>query len=158
MFIVFIIIIIPLLIFIALWLFTREPISSSRQGRQLRKPAKCLTDDDVRYELRKLSVPRVTGLMFKLFTKFAFTRFGRKVIVPHLMKKNGMFALDGVWLPESPTFTPLVDHEPVIEGSSCEEEVEKLLKRSATYPQLTIANYTRGYHSGQFTPIQVAII
>ena len=148
--------IIPVFMLVALyWLFTREPISSYRKGKQLRKPAKCLTDDDCKYELKNLSIPRVTGLVFKLFMKFVFTRFGRKVIVPHLMKKSGMFVLDGVWLPETPTFAPLVDHEPVIEESSCEEEVEKLLKRSATCPQLTIADYTQGYQSGQFTPTQV---
>jgi len=148
--------IIPALIFIALyWLFSREPISSYPKGKQLRKPAKCLTDDDCTYELKNLSSPRMAGGLFKIFTKFLFTRFGRKVIVPHLMKKSGMFVLDGVWLPESPTFAPIVDHEPVIEKSSCEEEVEKLLKRSAACPQLTIANYTQGYQSGRFTPQQV---
>ena len=148
--------IIPVLIVsVIYWLFTRERISSYSKGKQSRKPVKSLTDDDCRYELKNLSIPRVTGLKFKLFMKFLFTRIGRKVVVPQLIKKSGLFVLDGVWLPESPTFLPLVDHEPVMEESSCEEEVEKLLKSSASHPQLTIADYNQGYRSGQFTPTQV---
>ena len=152
---ILLIILVLILLAVFYWLFTRERISSYSKGKQLRKPAKCLTDDDCKYELKNYSAPRMSGLLFKLFTKFVFTRFGKKVVVPHLMKKSGLFVLDGVWLPESPTFAPLVDHKPVMEEGSCEEEVEKLLQSSASCPQLTIADYTQGYRSGQFTPTQV---
>lgn len=148
-------------------LFSRQSLSPHPKKRRLRKPIASLTEDDCEYNMKNLHAPRATGLMFKLLVKLLYTRFGRIVIVPHIMKQSGLMMFDGVTLPDEPTYVPLVNCEATSVGgedvaSSNEEEIDKLMKvdgkRSNDRPKpVTIADYIEGYQSHKFTPLEVCV-
>ena len=149
-------------------LFSRQSLSSHPRKRRLRKPIASLTEDDCEYNMKNLRAPKATGLMFKLLVKLLYTRFGRNVIAPHIMKQSGLMIFDGVTLPDKPTYVPLVNCEATSVGgedvpSSNEEEIDKLMKvdgkRSKDRPKpVTIADYIEGYQSHKFTPLEVRML
>lgn len=147
-------------------LFSRQPLSSQPIKRRVRKPVASLTEDDIKYNMKNLHVPRTTGLLFKLLINFMYTRLGKNVVFPYFMKKSGLLLFDGVLLPEEPTYVPLVNCEPAASGgkgatTSNEEEIDKLMKvdakRSTDHPKpVTVADYIQGYQSHKFTPLEVS--
>lgn len=161
-------ILLPLLFVLGLLyiLFSRQLLSSDPKKKRIRKPVASLTDDDCTYTRKNLHVPRATGLLFSLLIKFMSTRFGRSVVVPYFMKKSGMMVFDGVLLPETPTFVPLVNCEASHAGKdagSNEEEIDKLMKldakRSGDHPKpVTVADYVQGYQSQRFSPLEVCVM
>ena len=149
-------------------LFSRQSLSSLTKKRRLRKPIASLTEDECEYNLKSLQAPKATGLLFKLLVKLMYTRFGKNVILPSIMKQSGLLMFDGVTLPEQPTYVPLVNCEVTSVGredvpSSNEEEIDKLMKidakRSSDRPKpVTIADYIEGYQAHKFTPLEVCIV
>ena len=136
-------------------LFSRQLLSSHPKKIRIRKPIASLSEDDCEYNLKNLHVPRATGLLFKLLVKLLYTRFGKNVIFPYFMKQSGLMIFDGVSLPESPTYIPLVSREATSVGrkdvSSNEEEIDKLMKLDAKTSNdlpkpITIADYIEGYN------------
>lgn len=153
-----------LLVLVLLYfLFSRQLLSSYPKNRRVRKPIASLTEDDCKYDMKNLHVPKTTGLWFNLIIKFMCIRLGKHIGVPYLTKKSGMTLFDGVFLPEVPTYVPLVNCEASREGkdaSSNEEEIDKMMKldakRSSDHPKpVTVADYVRGYQSKKFTPLEV---
>ena len=144
-------------------LFSRPVISSIPKKKRLRKPVASLTEDDCKYNVKCLYAPRATGLKLKLLVKFLYTRFGRNVVYPYLMKQSGLELFDGVSLPERPTYAPLVTCKPTgvgKEASSNEEEIDKLMKLDAKRSDdhakpVTVADYIQGYQLHKFTPLEV---
>ena len=147
-------------------LFSRPVISSIPKKKRLRKPIASLTEDDCKYDMKNLQVPRATGLWLKLLVKFLYTRFGRSVVFPYFMKQSGLKLFDGVSLPERPTYAPLVTCRPIGVGkdtsSNNEEEIDTLMKLDAKRPgdnakPVTVADYIQGYRSHRFTPLEVSL-
>jgi len=145
-------------------LSSRQLLSSLPKRERLRKPVASLTEDECKYNVKSLEVPRTTGVLFKLMIKILYTRFGKNVVMPFIMKKSGLMLFDGMSLPETPTFVPLISGEqPSIEKdvTNNEEEIDKLMKldakRSSGHPKpVTVADYIQGYQSHKFTPLEVS--
>ena len=146
-------------------LFSRQSLSSQPKKRRVRKPVASLTEDDIKYNMKNLHVPRTTGLLFKLLINFMYTRLGKNVVFPYFMKKSGLKSFDGVLLPEEPTYAPLVNCDASSGGedvtTSNEEEIDKMMKadakRSNGHPKpVTVADYIQGYQSHKFTPLEVS--
>ena len=156
----------PLFVLAVLYfLFSRPLLSSQPIKKRVRKPVASLTEDDIKYNMENLHVPRTTGLLFKFVVNFLYTRLGKNVVFPYFMRKSGLMLFDGVLLPELPTYVPLVNCEVSSvdkdAGTSNEEEIDKMMKldakRSSDHPKpITVADYIQGYQSHKFTPLEVS--
>ena len=89
-------------------LFRRSsPNSGDRVGR-IRKPIEEVLKhpEDIRYTLKDVRSPTVTGSKLKILCRIQHTLFGRSFMLPLLSKKLGMDVLSGEFIPERATFTP----------------------------------------------------
>lgn len=147
---------------VAFW-FTRRPLW--HPGAQVKPPiADVLSQpDQIKYELRSFNVPKLTGLKFKLLIWLSYTRFGKYIVQPFIIKNCNMDCMLKQVNPEKPTYFPTAavpseeDHTHpnlrVVE-TMVEKQIAKGCQDGFHLP--TVADYVRAYRSGKTTPTDVA--
>ena len=117
------------------------------------------------YDLRDFNVPPLKGLLFKLLIRLGFSRLGQWTLVPYFIRRN-LHRMQGIHLPEKPTFYPTPCYPPPIPGDYSvrnRKVLEKLVNGKTGELDIeggfrfpTVADYRRAYASGQCTPTDVA--
>ena len=115
------------------------------------------------YDLRCMHAPKLTGKLFQFMIWLSFTRFGRMVIVPSIMRNSNLDRMGGVYLPEKPTLYPTPRIPPMKKDFSKpnQEVIQRLLGNEVGQQPLgfrfpTVADYIRVFRSGVCTPTDVA--
>ena len=115
------------------------------------------------YSVRNFSAPKVTGWIFKLLIRIFYTLFGRNVIVKPVIKKSNMDIMQGVFLPEKPSFTGPAPTPPLIEDHSQPNKdlLQKLLEKEVDgekggFHLPTVADFVGAFRSGRCSPTEVA--
>jgi len=119
------------------------------------------------YDLKSFDFPVVTGLPFKIFTYLTYTRFGKYILGPKIVKSSNLDRMSLVYIPESPTFLPIPNLYTTFEDHSAankkilqecmEEEIRNKLDEGSGFHLPTIADYVRAYRSGKTKPSEVAV-
>ena len=125
-----------------------------------------LAKPNAQYDLRDLISIPATGLLFKVLVRIGFSRLGRWVMIPHLLKGANLGRIGAVYLPEKPTLYPVPRYPPLITGDCANlnrdilEELVKMAEKedcpTADFRFPTVADYRRAYRSGRCTPTDVA--
>ena len=134
------------------------------RGEEVRcPPIDKVLEGPVEYDLRDITIPPATGLRFKLLIRLGFSRLGRLIVVPHLLKNVGVPKMSGTYLPDKPTLYPVPRYPPPVRGDYTKpnrDVLQKLLSSvtddSVEFRFPTVADYRRAYKSGRCTPIDVA--
>ena len=122
-----------------------------------------MREESVSYNLLAIETPVLTGFPFKLLAYIAYTRFGKYLLLPQMLRKSNLYRMGEVQMPEKPTFYPLPDscvpkdfsisNEKVL--SECVEKEIKMVGKSEFHLP-TVVDYVRAYRSGKTTPTMVA--
>ena len=147
--------------------FKRQPVCQ-RGGQPARfvAPIRQVLEnpDKITYTVRNFSAPKLTGWPFKLLIHLSYTLFGRNVIVKPLMKKSNLDIMQGVFLPEKPSFTGPAPTPPLTEDHSQpnKELLRKLLEKEVDNEEKggfrlpTVADFVGAFRSGRCSPTEVA--
>ena len=118
------------------------------------------------YGLKNFDFPAVTGLPFKIFTYLTYTRFGKYVLGPIIVKSSNLDRMSLVYIPECPTFLPIPNVYTVLEDHSAanrkillkcmETAIQIKMCSNAGFSLPTIADYVGAYRSGKTKPSVVA--
>ncbi len=119
--------------------------------------------EKITYNVRNFSAPKVTGWLFQLLIRLSYTLFGRNVIVKPVMKKSNMDIMQGVFLPEKPSFLGPAPTPPLTEDHSQpnKELLQKLLEKEVDdekggFRLPTVADFVGAFRSGRCSPTEVA--
>lgn len=148
------------------YLFTRRPFCGGNSGScaERRPPIRDLlqTPALVKYELKSLHVPKVTGWRLKFLIRLSFTKFGRIFVSPFLFHRSNLDLLEGVYLPEKPMLYPTPAHPPLQgDHSAANRELLNSLVAADTpstdsFRLPTVADFIRAYKTSVCTPTAVA--
>jgi Asp-tRNA(Asn)/Glu-tRNA(Gln) amidotransferase A subunit family amidase len=112
------------------------------------------------YNLRTLSLPRLSGAPLRLFAAALDRAWTRRLLTGRLLTQGGIAALRENRFPEPPTFYPM--HLPEA-TSACAlppadaRAVERaVLERFNNEPFPNLVDYARAYREGRATPLSVA--
>ncbi len=115
--------------------------------------------DQAEYNVKDMHAPRVAGWTFRILIWLAYTRIGRYLLVPSIKRSSNLHALDGVYIPEEPTFYP-TQHEATQDYSIENEQIiTKLLgcvSSSGEFRFPSVADFVRVYSGGLCSPSDVA--
>jgi Asp-tRNA(Asn)/Glu-tRNA(Gln) amidotransferase A subunit family amidase len=109
------------------------------------------------YDLKSLSLPKLSGLSLRLFAALLDFPLTRKLLLPGLMAQGGVTRLRALRLSTDPTLYP---YAPVPEPATrplAQAEIEATLssaRRPSSFP--TIRDYSDAYRTGRFSPVQTA--
>jgi Asp-tRNA(Asn)/Glu-tRNA(Gln) amidotransferase A subunit family amidase len=119
--------------------------------------------DKTTYNVRNFSAPKVTGWLFQLLIRLSYTLFGRNIIVKPVMKKSNMDIMQGVFLPEKPSFLGPAPTPPLTKDHSQpnKELLQKLLEKEVDgekggFRLPTVADFVGAFRSGRCSPTEVA--
>ena len=146
------------------FLLSRRPVCSGRRAGKVRAPVEQVLDPanapNVKYELKNLSAPVLTGYPFRWLVRFGgYTRLST-LIIPHIKHDSNLDLLDGEYIPEAPTLYPPVS--PPLRKEDIEESNNKVLDDIArSYTpingrRISSLDYWNAYKSGSTTPLDVA--
>ncbi len=123
-----------------------------------------MKQEDVKYELQFIETPVLTGIPFKILSYLTYTRLGKLVMLPQIIKKSNLNRMGMIQIPERPTYYPVPHlYRPLGDYSSSnkkilldcmEKEIEKEDKSGFHLP--TVADYVRAYRGGNTKPSLVA--
>ena len=159
-------------IYLLFYLLARQPVYSRDGGKspgEVRRPVKAILKEPreaVRYEMKDLNLPKMTGLMFGLFVRAAWSGLGRLALAGRMKRASNLDLMAGIYLPESPTLYPThpsppdaTDHAQSngrIIQSLLEKEAVRAESRGVVFRCPTIADYNDAFKSGKCTPSDVA--
>ena len=115
------------------------------------------------YDLRTMHAPKLTGKLFQFMIWLSYTRVGRMVFVPSIMRSSNLDRMGRVYLPDKPTLYPTPSVPPVREDFSTpnQETIQRMLENEVgqqlsgfRFP--TVADYIRVFRSGACSPTDVA--
>ena len=119
--------------------------------------------EKVKYDLADFDLPKVSGWTFKILIWLSYTRFGRYIISPILIKKSNLDRMKKVMIPESPTFysttpslAPQKDHTLTNQAVLQKLIDEEVASENQHFHLPTVADYIRAFRSGRTTPTDVA--
>ena len=120
--------------------------------------------EKIEYNVRGFSAPKLTGWLFKLLIRIAYSRFGQLFVVKPIMRKSNLDLLKGKYFPETPTFnTPKAPPTKEDPTKPNKKSLEKLLEKEGKkigeegdFHLPTVADYVGAYRSGRCTPTEVA--
>jgi Asp-tRNA(Asn)/Glu-tRNA(Gln) amidotransferase A subunit family amidase len=113
------------------------------------------------YDLKSVKLPRMAGIILKVFTSLLESPVTRWLLINNLLKQGGILALREKSIDECPTFQPPVPSaaQPSAEG----QNMHALIALADFKPQAqkgfnfnTILDYTTAYRSGATTPETIA--
>ena len=137
---------------------------SGRRAGKVRAPVEQVLDPanapNVKYELKNLSAPVLTGYPFRWLVRFGgYTRLS-SLIIPRIKHNSNLDLLDGEYIPEAPTLYPPVSLP--LRKEDIEESNSKVLDDIArSYTpinghRISSLDYWNAYKSGSTTPLDVA--
>ena len=146
------------------FLLSRRPVCSGRRAGKVRAPVEQVLDPanapNVKYELKNLSAPVLTGYPFRWLVRFGgYTRLS-SLIIPRIKHDSNLDLLDGEYIPEAPTLYPPVSLP--LRKADIEESNNKVLDDIAhSYTpingrRISSLDYWNAYKSGSTTPLDVA--
>ena len=146
------------------FLLSRRPVCSGRRAGKVRAPIEQVLDPEnapnVKYELKNLSAPVLTGYPFRWLVRFGgYTRLS-SLIIPRIKHDSNLDLLDGEYIPEAPTLYPPVSLP--LRKEDIEESNNKVLDDIArSYTpingrRISSLDYWNAYKSGSTTPLDVA--
>ena len=149
------------------WMFTR--VKAGHEVNPLRPPIEKVIEASKISKTTSLQasvkVPRVPNSLNRLLVWMIYTRFGRWIFTPRLLKNNGLAMLEGVCIPEHMTFRPLVvpENRDGGEGRAAREALvqELMQEQLATavpgqFRFRSVVDYQEAYSKGTVTPVGVA--
>ena len=147
--------------------FGRRRICQGTNAGEIRKPVQAILTNPGAITYKSLSpkVPKALGRRFKFQIRLAYTKFARVFLWPWLKVRNGMDALDGVYIPEKPTLYPTLPssaldkdytraNQEILQKLVEQEVLKQDVKKQFRLP--TVADYVRAFRSGKVTPTDVA--
>lgn len=116
--------------------------------------------DRATYLLKDMVSVPATGTLFQLFIRIAYTRIGKALIIPLVMRSGGLELLSYLYLPEHPTYYPDAPR-PLQDNSEANRSallplIDKRVRTGDGFQFNTIADYVRAFRSGTCTPTDVA--
>ncbi len=145
------------------WL-SRTPVCHGRKVAPFMK--NILQDSEqIQYDLKDVVVPVLFGWKFSLVTWLSYTRIGRLLLVPWLLRSAGVDRMRSYYIPEKPTYYPNPAKPPMTRDNSraniakIVELVEREISDGHTedfhFP--SVADFVRAYRCGNVTPSDVAM-
>ncbi|XP_064395500.1 uncharacterized protein LOC135342638 [Halichondria panicea] len=145
------------------WL-SRTPVCHGRKVAPFMK--NILQDSEqIQYDLKDVVVPVLFGWKFSLVTWLSYTRIGRLLLVPWLLRSAGVDRMRSYYIPEKPTYYPNPAKPPMTRDNSraniakIAELVEREISDGHTedfhFP--SVADFVRAYRCGNVTPSDVAM-
>ena len=119
------------------------------------------TPETATYMLKDMTNVPATGAFFQLLIRVAYSRIGKALLVPLVVRNGGLDLLSYLYLPEEPTYYPDVPR-PLQDNSEANRGVLLPLIESSRAPVdkafrfNTIADYVQAFRSGACTPTDVA--
>ena len=149
------------------WLFTRVPVCrGGKKPGERRPPIQVVLDNPGmdHYDCKDLHAPKVSGRLLKFLIWLAYTRFGRYMFVPRILRDSNLDRMGGVYLPDKPTLVPSppLPPEATRDNSQANQGVlKRLLSQQAAHEHSvfhfpTVADYVRAFKSGACTPTDIA--
>ena len=134
-----------------------------------RKPAIATVlenQEKIKYDIKCFDIPKVTGLKFKILVWLSYTRFGRYLVQPMIVRNSNLDRMGGVHIPEKPTYYPVPptfvsdeDHahsnQEVIR-TLVDKELSAKFEGQSGFHLPTVADFVHAYRSGKATPTRVA--
>ena len=116
----------------------------------------------IKYDVRDFDIPKVTGWKFRILMWLSYTRFGKYIVQPSIVKSSNLDCMGSVMIPEKPTYfpespRPHADHTHSNQGllsMLVEKEVSK--EEPAGFHLPTVSDYVRAFRAGKTTPTDVA--
>eukprot|EP00731_Ephydatia_muelleri_P027259 Em0019g132a len=106
-----------------------------------------------------VSVP-ATGAAFQCMIWFAYTRIGKALLIPLLLRNGGIDRLSYLYIPEGPTYYPDVPRPLQDNGEANRSVLRPLIDSEISVTKSfrlnTVADYIRAFRSGSCTPTDVA--
>lgn len=157
-----------LFIFVMKWMFSRVTVARRRITPVLRPIAEVIEASKTEHTptiRRCVNVPKVPNSLNRLLVWLLYTRFGRWILTPNVLRKNGLAMLEDSCIPESMTFRPLVipERSEASEDDTAREAlVQELMQEqlvtavAGQFRFRSIADYQDAYRRGVVTPVGVA--
>lgn len=113
-----------------------------------------------RYQCKDLFDLLLTGFLFQLLLWIAYTRIGKALLVPFIVKRSGLDLLTHLYIPEEPTYYPDVPRPNEDNVEANQRAIRPLIDNKITTADAfrlnTISDYVRAFRSGRCTPCDVA--
>jgi Asp-tRNA(Asn)/Glu-tRNA(Gln) amidotransferase A subunit family amidase len=112
-----------------------------------------------------LNFPQPPPFLARTLVKLAYSRFGALFLAPRFLRLSGTYKFQGQFIPESPTFFPLIPpkntdseedegtRKTLIEGI-CLRRMEE--QKDGHFRFCSIAQYHEAYSQGRLSPVDVA--
>ncbi len=109
------------------------------------------------YDLRSLSLPKLTGAALTVFASALDSPLTRPLLMPSLLKQGGFDRFHALHLEEPPTFLPLAPAAEPATGPLSPAEIEAALGgQPADGVFASVRAYAQAYRAGETTPEAVA--
>ena len=105
------------------------------------------------YQLKSLKLPKLTGIMLKIFAAAIENPIGRALLLNNLLENGGIPKLRRINYDQNPTYYPLP------QSRSTDVEIPIAFNPDITekrVPFLSTSDFVNGYRNGSFSPVTVA--
>ena len=114
---------------------------------------------DGHYDLESVNLPRLSGLMLRLFTRFLENPITRPLLIGTFLKSAGIGKLRGMTFDEPPTLFPLLPSPGKAPGlapdlSYISDDNASETRNGFAFP--TVRDYATAFRNGGTTPLEVA--
>ena len=146
------------------FLLKRRVVCKGRSAGKVRPPIQDILSQnpkDIKYDLKDLKSPKLTGYLFHLLVKFAFTRLGGITLIPNIIRNSNLNLMGGEYIPEKPTLYPKFKSTTKDNGKLLNDKVLQILAdqyvadTSGTFHHYTSLDYYQAYNSCKCTPSDV---
>ena len=93
------------------FLLKKRDVCKGRNARKVRPPIEDILNQnpkDIKYDLKDLKSPKLTGYPFHLLVRFAYTHLGSTSLIPSILHKSNLNLMGGEYIPETLTLYPSV--------------------------------------------------
>ncbi len=144
--------------------FGRRPVCPNGE-RKARIETVLENQDKIKYDVKCFDLPKLMGWKFKILVWLSYTRFGRYIIEPIMLKNSNLNRMGVVNIPELPTYFPVPPTFTSAEDHthSNQEVVQALVDKEVGsegsqdgFHLPTVADFVSAYRSGKTTPTRVA--
>ena len=146
------------------FLLKRRNVCKGRSAGKVRPPIQDILSQnlkDIKYDLKDLKSPKLTGYLFHLLVKFGLTRLGSITLMPDIARKSNLYLMGGEYIPEKPTLYPKFKSTTKDNGKLLNDKVLQILAdqyvadTSGTFHHYTSLDYYQAYNSCKCTPSDV---
>ena len=146
------------------FLLKRRNVCKGRSAGKVRPPIQDILSQnpkDIKYDLKDLKSPKLTGYLFHLLVKLVFTRLGGITLIPNIIRNSNLNLMGGEYIPETPTLYPKFKSTTKDNGTLLNDKVLQTLadqyvaNTSDTFHHYTSLDYYQAYTSCKCTPSDV---